>query len=53
MIVKLIQQWQGAGIYRIKWNGRDQFERDVPSGVYVYKLKTKELLQAQKLLIIR
>jgi hypothetical protein len=34
----LIPGGQDAGAHMISWNGKDQLGRDVPSGIYIYKI---------------
>jgi hypothetical protein len=42
--VKLVN-WtvQSAGHHSIRWNGMDQYDRPLPSGMYVYRLSSRSL----------
>ena len=40
-IIQLLNGKQNIGIQTIDWNGNDKNDKPVPSGLYIYKLKTK------------
>ena len=42
-----------AGVYRFRWDGRDDRGRALASGVYVYRLVTAEAVQTRKLTLLR
>jgi len=42
-----------AGSYTIGWNGKDESEKDLSSGLYFYRLETSEFTATRKLLLIR
>ncbi|RMD95494.1 MAG: T9SS C-terminal target domain-containing protein, partial [Calditrichaeota bacterium] len=53
-IQTLVDEWQPAGKYRVKWDGRgERGAKSVASGVYVVELKDGEKMQRRKLLVIR
>ncbi|MCI0560322.1 MAG: T9SS type A sorting domain-containing protein, partial [Nitrososphaera sp.] len=39
--------------YTVAWNGRDDNEVALPSGVYLYKLQTSEFQQTRKMLMVK
>lgn len=49
----LVQSVKEAGLHQIKWDGRDHFGRPVPSGVYVYRLRSNEFIAANKMHLLR
>lgn len=49
----LISDTQPAGMYTIEWDGRDGQGRAVASGVYLAELRTKQIHQVRKLLLLR
>ncbi len=49
----LVDQTQNAGEHVVNWDGRDDLGREVSSGVYLYRLKSGELLATRKLALIR
>ena len=44
---------QQAGYHRLRWNGRDREGRPLASGIYLYRLVTKEGILTRKLTLIR
>lgn len=42
-----------AGVYRLKWNGRDEAGNEVASGVYIYRLQADRFVQSRKMLLLR
>ena len=42
-----------AGVHRVHWDGRDDRGRPLASGVYLYRLVTKESVQTRKLTLLR
>ena len=43
----------GGGILSLGWNGRDQADRMVASGVYFYRLATAGFSQTRKMILIK
>ena len=43
----------GAGEHRLSWDGRDEYGRDAASGVYVYRLETREWAVNRRMLLVR
>ncbi|MCK6622955.1 MAG: T9SS type A sorting domain-containing protein [Calditrichaceae bacterium] len=42
-----------AGSYRVQWDGRDENGNPLASGVYVYCLRARGLVQSKKMLLLR
>ncbi len=49
----LINEHLPAGEHQIVWNGKDDNNRKVSSGVYLYKLKTEEVKQVRRMILIK
>ncbi|MDZ7330669.1 MAG: T9SS type A sorting domain-containing protein [candidate division KSB1 bacterium] len=49
----LVDQFQQLGSYSIIWDGTDDFNQSVSSGVYLYQLKTKNFIKTNKLIVLR
>jgi hypothetical protein len=48
--------WQGrhpAGQYQLRWDGTDEMGREVASGVYIYRVQTKDFVQSRKMLFLK
>ncbi len=44
---------QPAGFYQLRWNGRDNNDQGVASGVYFYRLKTPSFTQTRKMTLVK
>ena len=44
---------RNAGVYNIKWNGKNDNGKSVSSGVYFYMLKTPEYTKTNKMLLLK
>ena len=53
LVNTLVNETRPAGYHTVRWNGRDGHGRTVASGVYLYSLKTSELIQTRKMILIR
>ncbi len=49
----LLNEIQKAGHYVVKWDGKDGSGNPVPSGVYIYRLKTAGKVASRKMVIIK
>jgi hypothetical protein len=49
----LVDEEQSAGKREVTWNGKDENDNEVASGVYFYKLQAKDLVQTKKMVLIR
>jgi glucose/arabinose dehydrogenase len=52
-VAALAQGWRAAGIYQLEWDGRDDRGRPLASGVYIYRLRLEDRVEARKLLLLR
>ncbi|MBD3290579.1 T9SS type A sorting domain-containing protein [candidate division KSB1 bacterium] len=52
-ITELVNTNQSAGVYRIKWNGKNAALTEVASGVYFYRITTKDFDQVSKMVLLR
>lgn len=52
-IQKLVNKNLNAGSYQVSWNGLDTHGRSVPSGVYFYKLQSKQGVQVRKMMLLK
>ena len=42
-----------AGLHQLRWDGRDEMGREVASGVYIYRVQTKDFVQSRKMLFLK
>ncbi|RLE43534.1 hypothetical protein DRJ19_02465 [Candidatus Woesearchaeota archaeon] len=49
----LVDDVQEPGSYEIRWDGKDDRGKELPSGVYFYELRTPEFRSCEKCAIIR
>lgn len=53
-IVKtLVDRDETVGIKNISWDGKDEFGKQVASGIYIYKLKAGNTVFTRKMLFIK
>jgi len=52
-VVQLVDGHRPAGSYAINWDGRDDQERELASGLYLYRLQTGDQVKARKLVLLR
>ena len=53
LVRTLIEAEKEAGNYRVEWNGRDSRGREVPSGIYFYKLTSNEKSLIKKMILLK
>ena len=52
-ILTLVDGRQAAGEYTLRWNGRDQFGCQVPSGLYLCQMKAGSFVRNQKMMLMK
>ncbi len=52
-VVTLVNGWQKAGYKSISWDGKDEFGRQVPSGIYIYRLQADDFIQSKKMILLK
>jgi len=52
-VITLVDDWLPAGGHRVRWNGRDQRGRAMPSGVYLLGLEVADRVTVQSLTLVR
>ena len=53
LVTALVDESRPAGNYTAEWNGRDRNGSSVASGVYFYRLISKELEETRKMILLR
>lgn len=49
----LVNADKPAGYHTAHWDGKDNFGKLVPSGVYIYRIETREFVKAVKMLLLK
>ena len=52
-VITLFDEKLASGIYEFVWNGKDKKGVQVPSGVYIYSLKTENYIKSKKMLLVK
>jgi alkaline phosphatase D len=42
-----------TGLYNVSWNGRNNNNEKLPTGIYIYELRTDSYLKAKKMILLR
>ncbi len=50
---ELVNRYYPAGSHQVVWDGKDSSGKDVPAGIYYYRLKTDQIQQVRKMLLVR
>lgn len=53
VVKTLVDENQKAGFYNAYWNGRDNQNKDVGSGIYFYNIYADKFHQTRKLIVVR
>lgn len=43
----------GAGLHTLKWNGTDQHQNELPSGIFIVQLSTQRFSESQKAILLK
>lgn len=49
----LVDESKAEGIYREKWDGTNDFEQKVSSGIYIYRLKADDFITTRKMILLK
>lgn len=53
IVKNLVNEFKTNGIYKVKWDGTNNFNKQVASGQYVYRLKAGEFISIKKMTLIK
>ncbi len=51
-IITLVDKQQDAGVYSVRWDGKDKFGQKVASGIYIFQLKAGDGFRFSKRMIL-
>jgi photosystem II stability/assembly factor-like uncharacterized protein len=49
----LVREQQNTGVYRVRWDGKDDSGRSVASGLYFYRIKAGSYVASRKMTLIK
>jgi len=49
----LVNEHQVAGFYSVYWDGKDNHGRQIPSGIYLYRMQSKDFVSAKRMILIK
>ena len=52
-IKTLISEVQETGYYKIQWNGKDDYNRDVGTGIYILQMKAGDFVKTRKMILTK
>lgn len=52
-IYTIVKEQKNAGYYQVKWDGRNDFDIQVPAGIYLYRLRTDKFVQIKRMLFLK
>ena len=53
LIYDLVNDFYLAGSYTSQWDAVDQQGSPVPSGIYIYQLRSNDIIHTKKMLLLR
>ncbi|MCX6132231.1 MAG: T9SS type A sorting domain-containing protein [Ignavibacteriales bacterium] len=53
LVKKLLDTEMSAGVHSVAWDGRDDVGQSVSTGTYFYQVKSGNILQAKKMLLLK
>ncbi len=52
--VKVLHEGElAAGTYTVTWVGRDESDRSVATGIYLYRIKTDDFVESKKMVLLK
>jgi len=52
-IRSLVNQQHSAGKYKVSWDGKDDHRKNLPSGIYLYRIMTNDFSDCKKMLLVK
>jgi hypothetical protein len=53
VVKTLVDEPKEAGTYQVVWDGKDQNEKEVSTGIYFYRLKAKDYEETKKMILLK
>jgi len=52
-VITLCEEWQTSGNYKVTWDGKDKYGKEMSSGIYYYRLQTASFVQTRKMVFLK
>lgn len=52
-VATLVDQVLPAGYHELSWDGSDQYGREAPTGIYLYRLQADDFVDVKKMLLLK
>jgi len=49
----LINNEQNSGVYKVQWNGENDYGSKVSSGLYIYTIRTGQFNESRKMVLLK
>jgi hypothetical protein len=53
LVKELLHETQTEGLHRVTWDGTDQHNQPVASGIYIYKVENDNLMLAKQMILLK
>lgn len=53
VVVTLVNERQKAGYYRIQWNSRNDYGKQLAGGIYIYQISANSFVKTRKLVLLK
>ena len=53
LVRSLIESEQSPGYHQVQWNGKDNRNQTVATGMYIYRFNAGEFAESRKMLLIK
>ena len=53
LVKTLVQGEKTAGYHQVLWDGRDDNNNSVSTGMYIYSLKTNNYVESRKMVLLK
>ena len=52
-VMELVNENFAAGSYTVEWNGKNNYGNQVPSGVYIYTIRSGQFISSKKMILLK
>ena len=52
-VTVLVKKHHGVGRYEVTWDGKNDYNQPMPSGMYIYRIQARDFIQTKKMIFIQ